>query len=228
MAHTPVDLVLMDVRMPKLDGVAALKKIRARPNPPKIVMLTTFNVPDTVKAAPHCRSERVPAQRRRPRNPLPTCANRRCRPNRASPPTLWVISFLARSQWLRISCPATSSRGLSPLTPREMEVLHAVGEGKTNAEIAAELMISATTVKNSCEQICWPRFTPGTGWRLQSSPGKWGFKPGRVLFNAAQVEGVFNPVLVEWLVIILIVDGDTPNAKHWESPGQEFSKSGLE
>ena len=145
-AHTPVDLVLMDVRMPKLDGVAAMKKIRARPNPPKIVMLTTFNVPDTVKAA------------------LTAGANGFLLKD-ADPETLIesVRTVLAADVVGHIlpgaltvaadTLPSHVQQGLSLLTPREMEVLHAVGEGKTNAEIAAELMISTTTVKTHVSNL---------------------------------------------------------------------------
>lgn len=49
--------------------------------------------------------------------------------------------------------PSHVQQGLSLLTPREMEVLHAIGEGKTNAEIAAELVISATTVKTHVSNL---------------------------------------------------------------------------
>ena len=150
--HTPVDLVLMDVRMPKLDGVAALKKIRARPNPPKIVMLTTFNVPDTVKAA------------------LTVGANGFLLKD-ADPETLIEsVRIVAAGQTVLAAdvvghilpgaltvaadtLPSHVQQGLSLLTPREMEVLHAIGEGKTNAEIAAELVISATTVKTHVSNL---------------------------------------------------------------------------
>ena len=151
-AYTPVDLVLMDVRMPKLDGVAALKKIRARPNPPKIVMLTTFNVPDTVKAS------------------LTAGANGFLLKD-ADPETLIEsVRTVAAGQTVLAddvvghilpgaltvaadTLPSHVQQGLSLLTPREMEVLHAIGEGKTNAEIAAELVISATTVKTHVSNL---------------------------------------------------------------------------
>ena len=137
--HTPVDLVLMDVRMPKLDGVAALKKIRARPNPPKIVMLTTFNVPDTVKAA-----LTVGANGFLLKDADPETLIESVRTVAAGQTVLAadVVGHILPGA-LTVAAdtlPSHVQQGLSLLTPREMEVLHAIGEGKTNAEIAAELV----------------------------------------------------------------------------------------
>lgn len=151
-AHTPVDLVLMDVRMPKLDGVAALKKIRAKPNPPKIVMLTTFNVPDTVKAA-----LTVGANGFLLKDADPETLIESVRTVAAGQTVLAadVVGHILPGA-LTVAAdtlPSHVQQGLSLLTPREMEVLHAIGEGKTNAEIAAELVISATTVKTHVSNL---------------------------------------------------------------------------
>ena len=150
--HTPVDLVLMDVRMPKLDGVAALKKVRARPNPPKIVMLTTFNVPDTVKAA-----LTVGANGFLLKDADPETLIESVRTVAAGQTVLAadVVGHILPGA-LTVAAdtlPSHVQQGLSLLTPREMEVLHAIGEGKTNAEIAAELVISATTVKTHVSNL---------------------------------------------------------------------------
>ena len=150
--HTPVDLVLMDVRMPRLDGVAALKKIRARPNPPKIVMLTTFNVPDTVKAA-----LTVGANGFLLKDADPETLIESVRTVAAGQTVLAadVVGHILPGA-LTVAAdtlPSHVQQGLSLLTPREMEVLHAIGEGKTNAEIAAELVISATTVKTHVSNL---------------------------------------------------------------------------
>ena len=149
-AHTPVDLVLMDVRMPKLDGVAALKKIRARPNPPKIVMLTTFNVPDTVKVALIAGANGFLLKDADPETLIESV-----RTVPAGQTVLDVVGHILPGA-LTVAAdtlPSHVQQGLSLLTPREMEVLHAIGEGKTNAEIAAELMISATTVKTHVSNL---------------------------------------------------------------------------
>ena len=151
-AHTPVDLVLMDVRMPKLDGVAALKKIRAKPNPPKIVMLTTFNVPDTVKA-----SLTAGANGFLLKDADPETLSESVRTVAAGQTVLAadVVGHILPGA-LTVAAdtlPSHVQQGLSLLTPREMEVLHAIGEGKTNAEIAAELVISATTVKTHVSNL---------------------------------------------------------------------------
>lgn len=151
-AHTPVDLVLMDVRMPKLDGVAALKKIRARPNPPKIVMLTTFNVPDTVKASLTAGANGFLLKDADPETLIDSVRTV------AAGQTVLAADVVGHilPGALTVAAdtlPSHVQQGLSLLTPREMEVLHAVGEGKTNAEIAAELMISATTVKTHVSNL---------------------------------------------------------------------------
>jgi len=151
-AHTPVDLVLMDVRMPKLDGVAALKKIRARPNPPKIVMLTTFNVPDTVKAALTAGANGFLLKDADPETLIESVRTV------AAGQTVLAADVVGHilPGALTVAAdtlPSHVQQGLSLLTPREMEVLHAIGEGKTNAEIAAELVISATTVKTHVSNL---------------------------------------------------------------------------
>lgn len=151
-AHTPVDLVLMDVRMPKLDGVAALKKIRAKPNPPKIVMLTTFNVPDTVKAALTAGANGFLLKDADPETLIESVRTV------AAGQTVLAADVVGHilPGALTVAAdtlPSYVQQGLSLLTPREMEVLHAIGEGKTNAEIAAELVISATTVKTHVSNL---------------------------------------------------------------------------
>ena len=151
-AYTPVDLVLMDVRMPKLDGVAALKKIRARPNPPKIVMLTTFNVPDTVKAALTAGANGFLLKDAEPETLIESVRTV------AAGQTVLAADVVGHilPGALTVAAdtlPSHVQQGLSLLTPREMEVLHAIGEGKTNAEIAAELVISATTVKTHVSNL---------------------------------------------------------------------------
>ena len=151
-AHTLVDLVLMDVRMPKLDGVAALKKIRARPNPPKIVMLTTFNVPDTVKAALTAGANGFLLKDADPETLIESVRTV------AAGQTVLAADVVGHilPGALTVAAdtlPSHVQQGLSLLTPREMEVLHAIGEGKTNAEIAAELVISATTVKTHVSNL---------------------------------------------------------------------------
>ena len=150
--HTPVDLVLMDVRMPKLDGVAALKKIRAKPNPPKIVMLTTFNVPDTVKAALTAGANGFLLKDADPETLIESVRTV------AAGQTVLAADVVGHilPGALTVAAdtlPSHVQQGLSLLTPREMEVLHAIGEGKTNAEIAAELVISATTVKTHVSNL---------------------------------------------------------------------------
>ena len=151
-AHTPVDLILMDVRMPKLDGVAALKKIRAKPNPPKIVMLTTFNVPDTVKAALTAGANGFLLKDADPETLIESVRTV------AAGQTVLAADVVGHilPGALTVAAdtlPSHVQQGLSLLTPREMEVLHAIGEGKTNAEIAAELVISATTVKTHVSNL---------------------------------------------------------------------------
>ena len=151
-AHISVDLILMDVRMPKLDGVAALKKIRANPNPPKIVMLTTFNVPDTVKAALTAGANGFLLKDADPETLIESVRTV------AAGQTVLAADVVGHilPGALTVAAdtlPSHVQQGLSLLTPREMEVLHAIGEGKTNAEIAAELVISATTVKTHVSNL---------------------------------------------------------------------------
>ena len=146
LAHTPVDLVLMDTHM------AALKKIRAKPNPPKIVMLTTFNVPDTVKAALTAGANGFLLKDADPETLIESVRTV------AAGQTVLAADVVGHilPGALTVAAdtlPSHVQQGLSLLTPREMEVLHAIGEGKTNAEIAAELVISATTVKTHVSNL---------------------------------------------------------------------------
>jgi len=142
-AHAP-DVVLMDLRMPRTDGITATRRLRARPRAPEVIVLTTFDAdenvlgglragasgfllkdspPDQIVAAIH----RVAAG-----DPILSPAITRRLMDRA------VATAGTREQ---------ARAALAGLTPREQEVVVGIARGETNAEISARLYMSVATVK---------------------------------------------------------------------------------
>ncbi|ONI71744.1 DNA-binding response regulator [Kribbella sp. ALI-6-A] len=146
------DVVLMDIRMPGIDGLTATESVRSRPGAPEIVILTTFDADDHVLralragAAGFVLKDTPPAEIvesvRRVANGQPVL----------SPAvTKRLISRVASSgQDLRKNRAATR---LAELNDRERDIAVAVGEGKSNAEISATLYLSIPTVKTHVSRI---------------------------------------------------------------------------
>ncbi|MFC5236642.1 response regulator transcription factor [Pseudonocardia zijingensis] len=146
---TGVDVVLMDVRMPRLDGIEATRRAVERHPELRVIVLTTFDLDESVTAAigagasgfllkgvgPGDLIEAVRTVHRGDAMIDPVSTRRLLR---ATAPLL--DGALPRSE------PAEAAV-LEELTPREREVLCLVGEGRSNAEIAADLVVSEATVK---------------------------------------------------------------------------------
>ncbi|MEV6281953.1 response regulator transcription factor [Kribbella sp. NPDC051770] len=146
------DVVLMDIRMPGIDGLTATESVRSRAGAPEVVILTTFDADEHVLralragAAGFILKDTPPAEIvesvRRVANGQPVL----------SPAvTKRLISRVASSgQDLRKNRAATR---LEELNEREREIAVAVGEGKSNAEISATLYLSVPTVKTHVSRI---------------------------------------------------------------------------
>ncbi|MPZ28201.1 MAG: response regulator [Micromonosporaceae bacterium] len=144
--HRP-DVVLMDIRMPGLDGLAATAALRAREHPPAVVVLTTFDSDDAVFRALEAGATGFLLKDTPPAELLRAVRLAAAGDSMLSPAvTRRVIErFTAedRSQRRR----AALSR-LDVLTDREREVLIQVGLGHANADIATRLYLSEATVKS--------------------------------------------------------------------------------
>ena len=144
-AHRP-DVVLMDIRMPKLDGLAATRLVRARPSAPEVIVLTTFDVDDHVLTALRDGAAGFLVKDTPPTEILQAIRVVAAGDAMLSPTvTRKLIDFMAAD-----GAPAISARAielLGDLTDREREVAVAVGHGSSNAEVAAELYMSVATVK---------------------------------------------------------------------------------
>ena len=150
------DLILMDVRMPEMDGLAATKEVKQRYPETSVMMLTMHENPDyllealkagaagyVLKDAPQ---EDILEAVRRVRNgesPLdPELAAR-------------LLRRLASEGGMRrgTRSPHAAAYEVEPLTPRELEVLGLMKLGRTNRQIAQDLVISLGTAKNHVEHI---------------------------------------------------------------------------
>ena len=144
-AHRP-DVVLMDIRMPKLDGLEATRLVRARPNAPQVIVLTTFAADDDVLAALRDGAAGFLVKDTPPTEILRAIRLVAAGDAMLSPTvTRKLVDHLAAD-----GAPAISARAvalLGELTDREREVAVAVGHGSSNADIAAELYMSVATVK---------------------------------------------------------------------------------
>jgi DNA-binding NarL/FixJ family response regulator len=143
--HQP-DVVLMDIRMPRMDGLVATEIVRARDPSPEIIVLTTFDADDHVLSA-----LRAGASGFLLKDTSPADIVRAIRAVAAGEP------ILSPTITRRLIEHATVSEGgerrrhareqLDLLSEREREVAVAIGHGKSNAEISRELYMSIATVK---------------------------------------------------------------------------------
>ncbi|WP_181784786.1 response regulator [Pseudonocardia pini] len=134
------DVVLMDIRMPELDGLEATRALMADPAPPRIVVVTTFDVDEYVYGALRAGACGFLLKDAGPRLLVEAVKAAAAGDALVSPSV--TVRLLER-----LTEPADPPRLPEPLSPRELDVVRAVARGRTNNEIAAELFVSLSTVK---------------------------------------------------------------------------------
>ncbi|MFF5263482.1 response regulator [Actinomadura viridis] len=142
-AHAP-DVVLMDLRMPRVDGIIATHRLRARRNPPEVIVLTTFDADEDV-----LRALRAGAAGFLLKDTPPPKIVEAVRQVAAGDPILSpsVTRRLMDRAAGRADAYQRARDALAVLSPREHDVAVAVARGRSNAEIAAELFMGVATVK---------------------------------------------------------------------------------
>lgn len=150
MAHR-IDVALVDVRMPRMDGITATTRLRALPHPPKVITLTTFDLDEYVYNALAAGADGFLLKDTDPAEILravhlvaagsamlhPTAARR------------LIDRYHATNQ----PRATTAQARLDQLTPRERDVLALLAQGDTNADIAARLTMRESTVKAHVSRI---------------------------------------------------------------------------
>jgi DNA-binding NarL/FixJ family response regulator len=143
------DVILMDVRMPVLDGLQATREITALPDPPKILVLTTFDLDDYVYEALRSGASGFLLK--------DASANELADAVRlvAAGDAMLAPGVTRRliAEFARMGAPRGPNRKLEGLTERESEVLALVARGLSNAEIAERLFVAEQTVKTHVSRI---------------------------------------------------------------------------
>jgi DNA-binding NarL/FixJ family response regulator len=148
--HRP-DAVLMDIRMPAMDGLAATRELTALPDPPKVIMLTTFELDEYVHTALESGAVGFLLKDTPPRD-LIQAVRTVADGNAMLAPTVTrrlIAEFASRNSAQAVA----ARRRLEALTARELEVTVAVAQGLSNAEIGRRLFMSEATVKAHVSRV---------------------------------------------------------------------------
>lgn len=148
--ETPVDVVLMDIRMPRMDGLSATAELQRTPAPPYVIVLTTFDADDYVlRALRHGASGFL--LKDTPPELLVDAVRKVAEGEPMLSPS--VTEQLIRRVRDTGGADGDAEARLKVLSDREREVAVAVGHGLSNAEIAADLHMSVATVKAHVSRI---------------------------------------------------------------------------
>jgi DNA-binding NarL/FixJ family response regulator len=144
------DVVLMDVRMPDLDGIAATRELTRAVPAVRVLILTTFEQDDYVFGAMRAGASGFLLKRTRPEELIAGVHTVAAGEALLSPSvTRRVIDRMAQQPTPKLADQAK----LDELTPREREVLALVARGLSNREIAAELVVEEATVRSHIRRI---------------------------------------------------------------------------
>ena len=165
------DVLVMDIRMPRLDGIAATRAVCATDTAPPVLLLTTFDGdPDVVAALRAGAAGYV--LKRHPDDLAPAI-------RRVADGEVWLDPAVAGQVLAALaSLPVSGSPGVvvAGLTAREREVLTLLAEGLSNAELAARLFVGAGTVKTHISRILFK-----TGCRDRAQATALAFTSGLVV-----------------------------------------------
>ncbi|MFD3544923.1 response regulator [Streptomyces sp. NPDC058655] len=147
--HRP-DVLLLDIRMPKLDGLEVTRRLSARDRRPRIVIVTTFDLDEYVHAALHGGASGFLLKDASPAMLVEAV--------RAAAVGDALVSPAITVRLLREMAPRTppappARTPAEPLTDREREVVLCLARGQTNAEIAGTLFVSLSTVKTHLANV---------------------------------------------------------------------------
>lgn len=148
-------VVLMDIRMPVRDGLSAASEILARPDRPKVIMLTTFDADEMVLRALRAGADGFLLKDTPPARIVESIrAVARGEPTLSPSVTAQLIAAVTGDASPAVTARRTRARSrLEPLTRRERDVALAIGGGASNAEIAGTLFMSVATVKSHVGSI---------------------------------------------------------------------------
>jgi DNA-binding NarL/FixJ family response regulator len=151
--RTPADVVLMDVRMPGTDGIEATRQVTALPEPPRVVVLTTFDLDEYVVAAIGAGASGFLLKDAPPEEMLAAVRTVHAGDSViAASSTRRLLQHVA--PMLRGGLPASpDAREIGDLTPREREVLELMALGASNTEIAQRFVVSEATVKTHVGRV---------------------------------------------------------------------------
>jgi DNA-binding NarL/FixJ family response regulator len=150
--HRP-DVVLMDIRMRRLDGIAATRLLRAQPQAPAVIVLTTFDADELVVRGLEAGALGFLLKDSSPAEIVSAIEHVHAGEGMLSPSVARQLIAMVAGDGEASARREDARRRLAELSPRERDVALAIGQGHANAEIAAALHISVGTVKSHTSQL---------------------------------------------------------------------------